>query len=452
MLASQAAISLENSRLYRDLADREAKIRRLVDANIIGIVIWDFEGQILEANDAFLRMVGYDREDLLSGRLRWTDLTPPEWAGRNAQTVHEVRMTGTAQPFEKEYFRKDGSRVPVLIGSASFEERANQGVSFVLDLTERKRDVEALGEMQMQLAHANRVATMGQLTASIAHEVNQPIAAALANAKAARRWLGADPPDLDEVRQALDRIVRDSDRAGAVVHRIRNHSKKATPRDERVEINAAVREVIELTRSEATKNGVVVQTQLVEGLPPVQGDRVELQQVMLNLILNAVEAMSELGEGSRELLITTGVTESGDMAVAVCDTGPGLAPAALENLFQAFHTTKPNGLGLGLSICRSIIEAHGGRLWASANAPRGAVFQFTLPAEFGHRVQAVSALWTRARDLILIAVAAPASSTPITPTFIPSSLAADTGIPNSRRTTAPRPWGSRRATPGSARP
>ena len=150
-----------------------------------------------------------------------------------------------------------------------------------------------------------------------------------------------------------------------------------------MDINAAVREVIERTRTEAMKNRVLVQTQLVEGLPPVQGDRVELQQVMLNLILNAVEAMSELGEGSRELLITTGKTESGDMAVAVCDTGPKLAPAALDNLFKAFHTTKPNGLGLGLSICRSIIEAHGGRLWASANAPRGAVFQFTLPAESG---------------------------------------------------------------------
>ena len=147
-----------------------------------------------------------------------------------------------------------------------------------------------------------------------------------------------------------------------------------------MEINAAIREVIELTRSEAMKNGVLVQTELVEGLPPVQGDRVELQQVILNLILNALEAMSGTNEGPRELLITTEKAESGDVLVAVRDSGPGLAPAALENLFKAFHTTKPNGLGLGLSICRSIVEAHGGRLWASANAPRGAVFQFTLPA------------------------------------------------------------------------
>ena len=238
------------------------------------------------------------------------------------------------------------------------------------DITERKRAAEALREAQMQLAHANRVATMGQLTASIAHEVNQPIAATVTNAEAALRFLSARRPDLDEVREALGWIVRDGDRAGAVVSRIRNLIKKAPPSDERVEINAAIREVIEITRGEAMKNGVVVQTDLGDDLPLVPGDRVELQQVILNLILNAIEAMSATSEGSRELLITKGKNESDDVLVAVRDSGPGLAPAALEHLFKAFHTTKPNGLGLGLSICRSIVESHGGRLWASANAPR----------------------------------------------------------------------------------
>ena len=293
LLASQAAIALENSHLYRDLAEREAKIRRLFDGNLIGIGIWNSKGQILDANDAFLRTIGYDREDLLAGRLSWIDLTPPDWADRTAQTIQELRMTGRAQPFEREYFRKDGSRVPLLIGSAIFDEAGEQGFSFVLDLTERKRAEAALGEMQKQLAHADRIATMGRLTASIAHEVNQPIAATVTNAQAALRWLAAKPPNLDEARQALGRIVRDGDRAGAVVQRIRNLSKKGTPRDERVDINAAIREVIEFTRSEAMKNGVLVKTELAECLPPVQGDRVELQQVILNLILNAVEAMSE---------------------------------------------------------------------------------------------------------------------------------------------------------------
>jgi C4-dicarboxylate-specific signal transduction histidine kinase len=194
------------------------------------------------------------------------------------------------------------------------------------------------------------------------------------------RFLSARPPDLDEVRDALGCIVRDGDRAGAVLGRIRNLIKKAPPVDERVDINAAIREVIELTRSEAIKHGVRVQTELAAGLPVIQGDRVGLQQVILNLILNALEAMSGTSEGARELQIGAETTESGDVLVAVRDSGPGLVPATLENLFKAFHTTKPNGLGLGLSICRSIIEEHDGRLWTSPNAPRNAVFQFTLPS------------------------------------------------------------------------
>jgi PAS domain S-box-containing protein len=387
LLASQAAISLENSRLYRDLAEREARIRRLVDANIIGVFIRSMaaDGSIVEANDAYLRMVGYDREDLMAGALRWAELTPPEWHEGDARAVAAMKATGTAPAYEKEYFRKDGSRVPVLVGAARLES-GDHAVAFVLDLTDSKRtEAEAreserrYRETQMQLGHANRVAAMGQLTASVAHEVSQPIAATVANADAALRYLGHRPPNLDEVRNALDHIARDGHRAGAVLGRIRALIKGAPRRNEPVEINAAIREVVELTRSEALKNGVMVQTDLGDDLPLVPGDRVEMQQVILNLILNAIEAMSATSEGPRESLITTGKTESDDVLVAVRDSGPGLTPAALERLFEAFHTTKPNGLGLGLSICRSIIEERGGRLWASANSPRGAVFQFTLP-------------------------------------------------------------------------
>jgi PAS domain S-box-containing protein len=390
LLASQAAISLENSRLYSDLQEREAKIRRLVDANIIGIFIWELEGQILDANGTFLRMLGCAREDIVSGRVRWSDLTPPEWRDRTARAVEEMKMTGTAQPWEKEYFRKDGSRVPVLIGSAAFDEKRDQGVAFVLDLTERKRaEAEARESeqryrgVQMELAHANRVATMGQLTASIAHEVNQPIAATVINAQVALRWLSAQPPDLERVRQTLDCIVKDGNRAGDVIGGIRDLIKKAPPRRDRLEINQAMREVIELTRGEAMKNRVSVQTELADGLPLIEGDRVQLQQLILNLIINAVEAMSRTSEGGRELLIASGQSEANGVLVTVKDSGPGLAPATLERLFEPFHTTKPSGLGLGLSICRSIVEAHGGRLWASANVPRGAIFQFTLPTHPG---------------------------------------------------------------------
>ncbi len=505
----------ENVQLHSDVEERQKKIRRLVDSNIIGIIIWELEGRILDANDAFLRILGYDREDHISGRVHRTTLTPPEWRDRDASTVAELKRIGTAQPFEKEYFRKDGSRVPVLIGGAMVGEGTNQGVGFVLDLTERKRAEEALRQSeerfrtlvqfsfdvywesdaqhrfihqefaqslanapasdseigktrwevpylepdaeawrkhretldahlpfrdfelarpapdgskryvsvsglpvfdqtgrfvgyrgvgrhiterkraeaalrsaQAELAHANRVATMGQLTASIAHEVSQPIAATALNAQAALRWLGAQPPNLDEVRQILGRITDDSTRAGDVISRIRALIKKAPPHTEGLDINEAILDVMALTRGEVVQHGVSVRTQLAEGLPLIQADRVQLQQVILNLILNAVEAMSGAGDGVRELLISTGGDASNGVLVSLRDSGPGLDPASLERLFDAFYTTKSSGLGMGLSICHSIIEAHGGRIWAGANEPRGAVFNFTLPLERGETVPA----------------------------------------------------------------
>ena len=505
----------ESVQLQSDVEEREKKIRRLVDANIIGIIIWELEGRILEANDAFLRMVGYDREDLTSGRLHRTKLTPAEWRDRDARTVAELKRNGTAQPFEKAYLRKDGSRVSVLIGAAAFDEGRDQVVAYVLDLTEhkraeealrqseerfrtlvqfsfdvywesdaqhrfihqefaesladapasgseigktrwevpylepdaeawrkhretldahlpfrdfelarptpdgskryvsvsglpvfdgtgrfvgyrgvgrriteRKRAEEALRSAQAELAHTNRVATMGQLTASIAHEVSQPIAATVLNAQAALRWLGAQPPQLNEVRQILSQITDDSKRAGDVIGRIRALIKKAPPQKEGLEINQAILEVIALTRSEVVQNGVSVRTQLAEGLPLIQADRVQLQQVILNLIMNAVEAMSGASEGARELLISTSGDASNRVLVSLRDSGPGLEPASLERLFDAFYTTKSNGLGMGLSICHSIIEAHRGRIWAGANEPRGAVFHFTLPSERDETVPA----------------------------------------------------------------
>ena len=218
-----------------------------------------------------------------------------------------------------------------------------------------------------------------QLTASIAHEVNQPIAATVTNAQTALRWLDARPPDLEETRQAVARIVKNGMRAGDVIDRIRALVKKAPPRKEGLEVNEAILEVIALTHGELVKNDVSVQTRLAEGLLPIQGDRVQLQQVILNLIINAIEAMSGTSNGSRELLISTGRAEPDGVLVAVRDSGSGLTPASLERLFETFYTTKPDGLGMGLSICRSIIDAHGGRLWATANVPQGAIFQFTLP-------------------------------------------------------------------------
>jgi C4-dicarboxylate-specific signal transduction histidine kinase len=251
--------------------------------------------------------------------------------------------------------------------------------TIALESTRRERQYR---EAQMALAHANRVATMGQLTASITHEVNQPITAAVTYALAARRWLSADPPNFREVDDALSLIVKEGNRAGEVVERVRALVKKVPARKDAVAIDDAILEVIALTRTEAANNSVSVRTQFTEGLPPVQGDRVQLQQVMLNLIVNAIQAMRGIGEGPRELQISIdAVPSEGGVRVGVRDTGPGLSPESLSRLFAPFYTTKPDGMGIGLCICRSIIEAHGGQLWAIPCEPRGALFQFTIPAD-----------------------------------------------------------------------
>jgi len=250
--------------------------------------------------------------------------------------------------------------------------------TIALESTRRERQYR---EMQSELAHANRVATMGQLTASIAHEIKQPIATARNNAGAALNFLDKSPPDVAEVREALTCIVDDTDRTSDVVDRIGSLIKKAPPRKEVVDLNAAILEVTALTRSEAVKTGVAVGTLLADELPRIQCDRVQLQQVMLNLIVNAIQSMSGVEDGNRELHISTARIEPEGVCVAVRDTGHGLRPESLPRLFEPFYTTKPDGMGMGLSICRSIIEAHGGRLWATRCEPRGALFQFTVPAD-----------------------------------------------------------------------
>ena len=634
VLASQAAISLENSWLYHDLADREARIRRLWDSNILGICIWNIDGAVVSANDEFLRMLQYDHDDVDAGRLNWAELTPSEWRREAERAVAALRATGSFQPFEKEYLRKDGSRVPVLVGGALFEGGGNQGVAFVLDLSERKRaetalreseerfrdyaetasdwlwemgpdyklamltgnafgsspsarlgtapweraldletepekwrairatldshkpfrdfvylsaggngssmyvkasgkpvfdtsgefrgyrgtgtdvteivraqdvlreserslrsaidgipglvgvlapngDVETvnrqitaycgqsleelknwgtngtvhhedlphvaevfkksiasgipyqieqrlrrfdgeyrwfnnrgipvrddfgrivrwyvlltdiedrtqaltrLQQMQSDFAHINRVNTIGELAASLSHEILHPIATARNNARAGMRFLEMNPPNLDEAREAFTCVVRDADRAKDIVGRVREHIKKAPPRREPFDISNAISEAMVMVRSAVARNRIVLNTHLVNGLVSVQGDRVQLQQVVVNLILNAVEALSSDDNGARELSIRIEQGQvDGGVLVQVRDSGPGIDPENLDRVFEPFFTTKTSGVGMGLSICRSIINSHGGRLWAEANEPRGAVFQFTLPGIF----------------------------------------------------------------------
>jgi PAS domain S-box-containing protein len=606
--ANQAVIAIENARLFeaekqrslalaqanRDLAEREAKIRRLVDANIIGIFIWEMDGRVIEANDAFLGMIGYDRADLASGLVHRRNLTPLEWSNRDERTIMELKTLGSVPPFEKEYYRKDGSRVPVLVGLARFEEGGDEGVAFVVDLTERKRAEEALreseakfhdyaetasdwlweigpdykftlltgnafgsdpadrigtpcwahaldletepekwrlvwatldsrepfrdfvycamggngspmyvkasgkpvfdthgefrgyrgtgtdvtaivrveraesrlvaiissssdaiigksldgivtswntgaakifgyeahemigqsitriipaelrqeenmilgrlrqgdriknyetvrirkdgsridisltvspvfgpsgkvvgaskiarditaekraeAELQLvreELARVARITTLGQLTASIAHEITQPIASSRNNAGAALNFLDQQPLDLTEVKEALVCVVADADRAGDILGRIRDQIKKAPPRKDRFDLNEAINEVITLARSAITKNEVSVETHFTSALLPVQGDRIQLQQVVLNLVLNAVDAMSSIETGPRELVISAEQSRTNGVLVAVRDTGPGIDAEHRERVFEAFYTTKSSGVGMG---------------------------------------------------------------------------------------------------------
>jgi PAS domain S-box-containing protein len=364
----------------------EAKIRRLVEANVVGIAMWNLEGLIIEANDAFLQMLQYDREDLTSGRVRWTDLTPAEWRGSDERAIADLNARRSFQPFEKEYFRKDGGRVPVLLGGALLEGNGNEGVAFVLDLTEQKRAQEMLQQAQqtlfttqVELARVSRVTTMGELAASIAHEINQPLTAITNNGSACLRLLANSSLDPVVLRRALEEIISDGSRASAVLAGIRAFIKKAPAAKQVVDINEVIQEVLALVGPELRKNRSSVERQLTKTLPLVTADRVELQQVLLNLIMNGIEAMAGVKDRPCLIGVQSRIDESGNVLVSVSDSGTGLRSEG-DRIFTPFFTTKANGMGMGLSISRSLIESQGGRLWSKSNSPHGAVFSFTLPA------------------------------------------------------------------------
>jgi PAS domain S-box-containing protein len=485
----------------------EAKVRRLVQANVVGIVMWNLEGAITGANDAFLHMVQYNRDDLASGRVRWTDLTPAEWRDDDEHAIADLKATGIFHPFEKEYLRKDGSRVPVLLGGALFEGSGNEGVAFVLDLSEQKRaeralrrseaflaegqrlshtgsfswrvatdevtwseqlyriyelevgapvtlevirtrvhpedlsllekmklvdqartggnrfewqyrllmpdlsikylhavahaiqdedgqleyiaavqDVtarrlseEALDKARAQLTHVARVMSLGVLTASIAHELNQPLSGIITNANTSLRMLAADSPDVEGARETARRTIRDGNRASEIIARLRALFIKKETTAELVDLNEATREVIALSSSELRRNGVVLQSELADDLPTISGDRIQLQQVIVNLLRNASDAMVGAQDRPRQLLIRTEREDGDRVRVMVRDTGVGFDRQSMDKLFDAFYTTKRDGMGIGLSVSRSIVERHHGRLWAEANDGPGATFSFSIP-------------------------------------------------------------------------
>jgi PAS domain S-box-containing protein len=347
---------------------------------------WAFnETTTLYWSDESYQIWGFDPlHGMPSREAMWERVHPDDrdWVRQGAR---DARRQKKDYAVEHRILLPDGT-VRYLEATARFTSSADferfEVVGTHVDVTERKRAQEEhqrLRQLEADLAHMNRLSMMGQLAASLIHEITQPIASARNNARAALNFFDIQPSDLSEIREALDSVVGDADRAGHIVDRIRDQIKKAPPRKDRFDLNEAINEVVALARSALTENEVSVQTRLAEGSSSVLGDRVQVQQVILNLILNALEAMGSIEAGARELLISTKQSETKGLVVAVGDSGPGIDPENRERVFQAFYTTKSSGVGMGLSICRSIIEAHGGRLWADANEPRGAVFQFTLP-------------------------------------------------------------------------
>jgi PAS domain S-box-containing protein len=367
-----------------ELRASEARFRTLVDHASDAFYLSDDQSRIIDVNEAACQMLGYSR-DVLVG------MHPSEFdAGLDEASIEQLAqrvLAGETVTFETLHRRRDGTIFPVEIRGRGFEKQGQHLLlALVRDITERKHVEETLREkdqaLQMartELARVSRLTTLGELTTSIAHEVAQPLGGMIASAGACTRWLAAEPPRIAEARAALENISADGKRAREVIARIRALTKRQMPRNESLDINAEVLEVLALTERELRGHDIVLRTQLDRTLPRVAGDRVQLQQVLINLIMNAIEAMSGVRDRPRELTIVSGRDDATAAMVEVRDSGIGLDPNVAERVFDAFYTTKTEGIGIGLSISRSIIEAHGGRLWASANEPYGAIFRFSLP-------------------------------------------------------------------------
>jgi len=368
---------------FAEAVAAQQRFRDLV--NSVEAIVW--EANVPSFQISFIskeaeRVLGYPVERWLSEPTFWKDHVHPEdreWALQCCQTATAEKRN---HQFEHRMIAADGSVVWLrdLVTVVVEGDRVTRVRGLMVDLTNRKQAEEALRQARADLAYVSRVTTMGELTASLAHEVNQPIAAAVTNAKTCLRWLTRDHPDVEEARAAASRIVKDGIRAGEIISRTRLLFEKGTSQHDLVDVNEVIEEMIVLLRGETTRYSISVRTELAADLPQVMGDRVQLQQVMMNLIMNSIDAMKD-ADGTRELAIKSQRTENDQVLVSVDDTGMGLPPQQADQVFSAFFTTKPHGTGMGLRISRSIIESHGGRLWAATNSPRGASFCFTLPAK-----------------------------------------------------------------------
>jgi len=345
---------------------------------------WRVAGRdALHLSEEWYRIYGFDpKEGLSAWEKRLSRIHPEDRAKWQEATD---RAIGEKSDYEVQFriLLRDGTVKHIHTFGHPVLDASGDLVQFVgssMDISADKQAEEALRQAQADLARVNRVTTMGELTASLAHEVNQPIAAAVTNANTCLRWLTRERPDLEEAREAASRIVKDATRAAGIISRVRLLFKKGTPQRELVDVNEAIREMIVLLRSEATRYNITVRVDLPADLPRIMGDRMQLQQVLMNLIVNSIDAMKEV-DGVRELAVKSQRTEKHEVLVSVSDTGVGLAPQQADQIFNAFFTTKPYGTGMGLSISRSIVDSHGGRLWAADNSPHGASFYFALPTK-----------------------------------------------------------------------
>jgi len=338
------------------------------------------DGTVIAVNPFGAQQLGYAVDELVGGSV-FGVFHPADCAAVRANVASCLERMGRSLSWELRKIRRDGSVMSVR-ETARAVLRGGEPVILIAceDITERKRAEEALRRAQEELSRANRVMLLGEMVASIAHEINQPLTGVIAHAGTCLRWLEAQPPNVEEARHYLGLMVRDGRRAGEVIERIRGLVRKVPPHSERLNVREAILEVIALAQNDLQRHAIRLQARLASDLPEVSADRVQLQQVILNLIVNAIEAMSAVGERSRDLLVSCGVSGP-DVFVEIRDSGEGFHPADLQRLFASFYTTKPHGMGMGLSISRSIIEAHGGQLTAAANEPQGAVFRFTLPTE-----------------------------------------------------------------------
>ncbi|PLP98440.1 sensor histidine kinase [Cupriavidus pauculus] len=375
-LCTLSASALQNARRHTT-TDIPYQVREILNTNILGILIWERGGKIIEANEAFLRFLDYVGHEG-SFPMSLDALTPDEWKPAIDRREALFRSGGVLPPFEREFFRRDGSKAPALVTATRLGEGADRRVTFVLDLTHRKQTEEALAKTKAELAHVAKISALSALTGSIAHEINQPLTAIVANGSAAIRWLNRPTPRVEEALESVERMVLDGHRAGAVISGIRSLLKKHPGKTEPINLNELIETTVRLFRHDAARSKVQITLELAPNLRSVNGDAVQLQQLLGNLFVNGIEAMLDLPPEARSMTMRS-TAEGNWVQVSVHDAGKGPDLQTIDRIFDPFFTTKQEGLGMGLSICKLIVDAHQGRLWVNRADNGHTVFRFALP-------------------------------------------------------------------------